>query len=255
MPKSCIGAQMYTLRDHLKTPADMAKTCARVRKLGYEAVQVSGFGPIETTELAKILANEGLTCAATHVPLEMMKDVSKCVEYHQILKCQYPALGMPRFNDPVTGQTYHDFAKEFSAIGKALAAKGLPIGYHNHSQELTHFDGTTGMDILINECDKAAVWFEIDTYWITHGGGEPPAWIDKVADRIPCIHFKDLAVNHKREQSMAEVGNGNLNWPRILEACKKAGVKWYLVERDSGAMDPFDSLKVSLDNMRAMGLH
>ena len=53
---------------------------------------------------------------------------------------------------------------------------------------------------------------------------------------------------------MCEVGSGNLNWPRILDACRRAGVEWYLVERDSGDLDPFDSLKVSLDNLRAMGL-
>src|SRR6266496_4460 len=59
---SQIGAQLYTLRDYLKTPADIAKTLARVRKLGYEAVQVSGAGPIDPAELAKILKNEGLAC-------------------------------------------------------------------------------------------------------------------------------------------------------------------------------------------------
>ena len=59
MAKSQIGAQMYTLREHLKTPADIAKTCKRVRQMGYEAIQVSAFGPIEPTELAKILQNEG----------------------------------------------------------------------------------------------------------------------------------------------------------------------------------------------------
>ena len=47
MPQTQIGAQLYTLRDFLKTPADIAKTLARVKKLGYDAVQVSGFGPID----------------------------------------------------------------------------------------------------------------------------------------------------------------------------------------------------------------
>ena len=33
MTKSVIGAQMYTLRDHPKTPPEIAKTCARVKKM------------------------------------------------------------------------------------------------------------------------------------------------------------------------------------------------------------------------------
>jgi len=65
-----LAAQLYTLRDFTKTPADIAKTLARVRKLGYLGVQVSALGPIDPKELAKILNNEGLACVATHVGID-----------------------------------------------------------------------------------------------------------------------------------------------------------------------------------------
>lgn len=255
MPKSVIGAQMYTLRDFLKTPADMAKTCARVKKMGYDAVQVSAFGPIDVKDLGKMLDGEGLICAATHVGLDMMKDVNKCVDHHAALKCKYPAIG-GFWKDNVTGADYKQFAREYSAIAQPLARHGISIGYHNHSHELIHYGGKPALATLIDESDKQmpGVWFEIDTYWIAHGGGDPAAWIDKVAGRIPCVHFKDMVMGDNRQQKMCEVGAGNLNWPGILEACRRAKVEWYLVERDSGDLDPFDSLKVSLDNLRAMGL-
>ena len=57
-----------------------------------------------------------------------------------------------------------------------------------------------------------------------------------------------------REQLMAEVGEGNLNWPAILEACKAAGVEWYIIEQDVCQRDPLESLGISLRNVRAMGL-
>ena len=56
------------------------------------------------------------------------------------------------------------------------------------------------------------------------------------------------------EQIMAEVGEGNLDWPGILAAAKNAGVQWYIVEQDTCQRDPFESLKISLDNLKAMGL-
>lgn len=254
---SQIGAQMYTLREHLKTPADIAKTCARVREMGYEAIQVSAFGPIETPELAKILKDTGLTCAATHVGLDMMKDVSKCLDYHEALGCKYTAIG-GKFDKDLTPAGWQAFAREFTQIADALAAKGLRVGYHNHSHEFAWYGGDRpAMAILAEHCGDS-IWFEVDTYWVAHGGGDPAAWIERIAasgdSRVPCVHFKDMNITPERQHVMCEVGAGNLNWPRILEACRDAKVEWYLVERDSGELDPFDSLKISLDNMRAMGL-
>ena len=44
MPTSAIGAQLFTVRDYTKTPDDLRQTFAKVRALGYEAVQASALG-------------------------------------------------------------------------------------------------------------------------------------------------------------------------------------------------------------------
>jgi len=254
MAGSKIGAQMYTIREHTKTPADIEKSCKRLRDIGYEAVQVSAVGKIDVKDLAKILSDNGLTCAATHVGLDMMKDVSQCVEYHQALGCRYTALG--GFSGGDDRAAWMGFVDDFNATAAALKSHNIQIGYHNHSHELTPLVGPgpkTPLDLLIQGL-TSDIWFEIDTYWIAHGGGDPAAWIDRVKNRIPAVHVKDMTITTKREQKMCEVGSGNLNWPRILDSCKAAGVEWYLVERDSGDLDPFESLAISLKNMKAMGL-
>ncbi len=256
MAKSVIGAQLYTVREHCKTAEDLAKTLARLRKIGYEAVQVSAVGPIPAGEIKKMLDGEGMVCAVTHKSIDQMKATEEVLEYHQTLGCKYTAIGGYGWDNPNLAQ-WKAFAKEYSDIARNLAAKGLHVGYHNHSHELTRISDAptvSPLQLLIDECDKA-VWFEIDTYWIAHAGAEPPAWLDKVAGRMPCVHLKDMSITAKREQKMCEVGAGNLNWPRVLDACKRAGVEWYLVERDNGDLDPFESLKISFDNLRAMGLH
>ena len=66
-----IAAQLYTLRDFTKTPADIASTIKRVKQMGYDAVQCSALGPIDAKELAKIMQGEGITCVATHTPLRV----------------------------------------------------------------------------------------------------------------------------------------------------------------------------------------
>jgi sugar phosphate isomerase/epimerase len=53
---------------------------------------------------------------------------------------------------------------------------------------------------------------------------------------------------------MMEVGEGNLDWPAILDAAREAGTEWYLVEQDTCQRDPFESLAISFRNLKAMGL-
>ena len=255
MGQSVIGAQMYTVYEHCKTPLDIAKSCRRIRQMGYEAVQASGIGPIEAGELAKILDGEGLTCAATHKSMDDLKNTNAVLDYHAALKCSYTAIGGFGWGGCTLAQ-WQAFAAEYSTLAKTLAAKGLHIGYHNHDHELARIaDAPTvaPLDLLVKSTDPA-VWFEIDTYWIAFAGGDPTAWIKRVAGRIPCLHLKDMLATNDRKPKMCEIGAGNLNWAAIFQAAQAAGVRWYLVERDSGDLDPFESLKISLENLHALGL-
>ena len=250
---SLIGAQLYTLREFTKTPADIAQTMKKVREMGYEAVQVSGMGPIDPKELKKIVDGEGLTIAATHIGFDRMRDQPETViEEHQLWGCKHPAIGgLPQ--DYRNAEGFHRFAKEASAVAKKLAEGGLTFSYHNHSFELEKFGDKTGLEILRTESDPKYFNLEIDTYWVQHGGGDPAEWILKCKGRIPLLHLKDMA-NKGGQPLMAEIGEGNLNWPRILDAAKEAGVEWYLIEQDICQRDPFESLAISLRNLRNMGV-
>jgi len=54
---------------------------------------------------------------------------------------------------------------------------------------------------------------------------------------------------------MAEIGEGNLDRPAIRAAARGAGVEWYCVEQDECyERDPFEALKISLENLHEMGL-
>lgn len=251
---SQIACQLYTLRDFCKTPDDIRSTLKKVRQIGYEAVQVSGIGKIDPKELASILQGEGLACCATHVPLDRMKNEPQAViDDHQLWGCRYTAIG-GFFPKEATTQTWLDFARDYNQVVPALGKGGLKIGYHNHSHELAHFDGKPALQILLEHLDPS-IWMEIDTYWIAHGGGDPIQWIGKVKGRIPCVHLKDMGIRLDRTHYMAEVGNGNLNWPGILEACRNAGVEWYIIEQDHcNGRDPFESIADSLKNLKGMGV-
>jgi sugar phosphate isomerase/epimerase len=252
MPNT-LAVQLYTLREFTKTPADIATTFARVRKMGYTAVQLSALGPVDPAELAKMLKNEGLSAAATHTSMERLRDQTQAViDEHKMWGCELTAIGgfWPK---EWSEQVWTTFIADYSAIAKKFAGSGITIGYHNHHQEFRKAGSKVALRRILDECDPS-VWMEIDTYWVTAGGGDPAQWIGDCKGRIPAVHLKDMGISDENKPFMMEVGEGNLNWPAIIKACAAAGVRWHIVEQDTCYRDPFDSLETSLRNLQAMGL-
>ena len=252
MSNSKVAAITYTVRDFVKTPKDIAASLKKIKAIGYDNVQLSALGPIDPQELKSILDGEGLNVCATHENFDrVLNDLDAIIAEHHLWGCPNLAIGgLPASYQNVEG--FAKFAEATRAFMPKLADANLTFSYHNHAWELAKFEGRRALDIMFEACDPR-VCFEIDTYWIQIGGGDPAAWIRKMENRIPILHLKDMGVSGK-EPFMAEVGEGNLNWPAIFSASQAAGAKWYIVEQDWCAGDPFDSLALSLRNLKAMGV-
>lgn len=254
-----LAAQLYTVREFTQTVADLGRTLERVREIGYTAVQVSAIGPrIPHTEVKRLVDANGLTICNTHVGFEVLRgDLTAVIEQHRLWNCRHVAIGsMPRSYRDAGEMGYRRFAADANRIGEQLHASGLTFSYHNHSFEFVRFgngtDSLTGLDIIYADSDPRFVQAEIDTYWVQHGGGDPAAWIARMKGRMPVVHLKDMVIL-AGTQAMAEVGEGNLNWPAILAACVAADVEWYAVEQDICQRNPFESLAISYRNLREMG--
>ncbi|OIN96499.1 xylose isomerase [Candidatus Desantisbacteria bacterium CG1_02_38_46] len=260
MTKSKIGVQLYTLRDYTKTPSDIAQTLKKVREMGYEVVEVSALGPIDPKELRKILNSEGLYACSTHAGYDtIVKETGKVIEEHKILGAPHVVCpGLPGELHNADG--YKKVAQELTRAGEILNKEKLILSYHNHGIEFEKYaevgsvrGDKLGIEILFGESDPRYLKAELDTYWVQYGGADPAQWCLKLKNRLPLLHCKDMGIKENKP-IMMEVGEGNLNWKAIFEVCKKAGVEWYLVEQDICQRDPFESLKISLDNMKKMNL-
>ncbi|MBM4045275.1 MAG: sugar phosphate isomerase/epimerase [Planctomycetes bacterium] len=255
MAKGVVGAQLYTVRDFCKTLPDIAETAKKVAQMGYTAVQLSGFPAVDPKEVAKIMAGEGLTVAATHFGWDrFLKALDGLIEEHRIYGCKHLAIGG-------LGAEYRNadgvkrFLDELAPVAEKLATHGMDFSYHNHNHELARYGQKTWLAMLYEQGDPKHLKAELDTYWIQAGGGDPVAWIRKCAGREPLLHLKDMCVTPSREQRFAEIGEGNLNWPDILQAADQGGVEYYLVEQDQCyERKPFESLAISCRNLKAMGL-
>lgn len=245
-----LAAQMYSVREFQKTPEDILASLKKISAMGYKVIQASGMGPIEP-ELFKQYTDElGLNVFSTHLSYERLKDDFDAVmKEHKLWGAKYIGLGAMPTQFRGSREGYLTFAGECNEISKRIYDLGFKFIYHNHKFEFEKFNGTLGMDLLLDNTDPETFGFEIDTYWVQAGGGNPVEWIKKVEGRMEVVHFKDMAIL-ENEQIFAEIGEGNLNWSRIIDACRETNVEWYCVEQDKSLRDPFESLQMSLNYLK-----
>jgi len=241
-----VAAQLYTCRNLLKTPAGIAQTLKRLRAIGYEAVQVSGLGPIPTGELRAILDGEGFVCSSTHEPgSDILENPEKVVDRLNTLGCKVTAYPYPAGVDFESVESVRKLIQGLDRSGKVLAGAGQILCYHNHNHEFRKLNGKTILDMIYEDASPRNLQGEIDTYWVQYGGGDVVRWCEKLKGRMPIIHLKDYMTNGENKHQMCEIGAGNLDFKRIIAAAEAGGCQWFAVEQDECPGDPVDSLAQS----------
>ena len=255
-----IAVVPYTLRHHAFNLEKVKTIYSTLHELGYDGLEngmgrSAGLSPEEDLELIR---SNGLRVCGAYGDIKNPEEVIKAARLYGASVVGMPSIPGEMMRSP---DGFHAYAEQINAWAKPFKGTGIRLQYHNHSQEFRNFpelDGKSGMDILIEETDPETVAFELDVFWASAAGCDPAQWIHKLTGRIPVVHYKDMAMNCQAENTglgevprqFAEIGQGNLNWPLITEACRAAGVEWYCVEQDQTKRPVFESLKISIDYMR-----
>jgi len=252
MKISQVAVTLYTVRDFCKTASDLAVTARKIHAIGYEAVQLSGLGPIPPEEIVRIMAGEGLTICATHEPGAVILDQpEKAIETLQKLGCRLTAYPYPQDIDFSDARSITTLVRKLDAAGAKFRAAGLVLGYHNHDIEFLRFQGATVLDYIYAHSDPRNLVGELDTYWVHYGGGDCVEWCRKLKGRMPFIHLKDYAITLERTHTYCEIGSGALPFQRIIDEAERSGCEWFIVEQDTCPGDPFDSLRISFNYLKA----
>ena len=246
-----LALQLYTLRDFLKTPADMATTLKKARAIGYSAVQESGVGPVDVREWNAMLKGEGLVNCATHEDPKLILEHTDAAI--QRLKERgvshtaypYPSVELKGLDDVKA------LAAKLDKAGALFRKAGCTLSYHNHQIEFRRFEGKPMLSWIYELTDPAHLKAEIDTYWVQAGGGDPVAWCQSLKNRLPLLHMKDFVIDAEGKAAFAEIGSGNLDFKAIVAAAEASGCEWYIVEQDSCPGDPFESVKKSYEYVKA----
>lgn len=255
-----VAVQMYGLREFTQSAADIKKAVARVKKIGYDYLQISGMAPIDPAELRNICVGEGVTPIGAHVGIPFFRaDAKKVIADCKGWGIQYVALPWLAREEQKTLADWKKLFKEFEGYAKLFAKEGIVVQYHNHMFEFEKFGikkgagGKTVLDMMYES--TTLLQAELDFGWVARGGYNPVLWAQKLKGRLDQVHLKDWGVINDKPEWRA-VGEGGIDWPAVIKACNASGTKDFIVEQDACVVtnDPFLSYGISRKNLKEMGL-
>jgi sugar phosphate isomerase/epimerase len=247
-----IALQLSTLRDHLKTPDEVARSFARVRQIGYQCLELAGLGPMPALEVKRLADAAGLGICASHEdPRAIVETPQQVADTLSRWGCRFAVYPSPHVPLETLDQVFA-LADDLNRAGEVLRSRGQLLTYHNHALEFRKLQGKAILDWLYERTDPVLVHAELDTYWVQAGGADPAGYCARLSGRLPLLHLKDYAVDLDNQPVTAALGEGNLRLPTILREAESAGCEWYIVEQDAGFMDPFDAVATSLRYLEAL---
>ncbi|HIW32917.1 MAG TPA: sugar phosphate isomerase/epimerase [Candidatus Paenibacillus intestinavium] len=270
--QSKIGVQMFNLKQKVEELGVYA-TLEKLHDMGFHSVEVTQIAMTaeNVAQLKKASEDFGIQIAAVSAPLSKgEKDPGESLTTHfdkivndcKELSCQYIRIGMMPLAIMGHKDQVMQYIADAEAMANRLAEHGLELYYHNHHVEFEKYDGEYLIDMMRNHTTKLG--FELDVHWIQRGGENPVAVINRFQGRIGLLHLKDyrvgrLTVGEDDLKDMsnfmqkftniiefAELGQGSLDIPAIIDAGLESGVKHFFIEQDdTNGRDPFDCLEDS----------
>ena len=240
--KGPIGLQLYSLRADFKK--DVPGTMAKVGGYNIKYVELASTYDMPANKFLALLSANGLKAISGHFPYDMYRTNAESVAHQaQALGLKYAGCAWIPHKDEFDPKEASEAAAVFNHAGEVLAAHGIKFFYHTHGYEFQPYQDGTLFDLLMKETNPKLVSYQMDVFWIVHPGQDPVKLLGKYGSRFELMHVKDMKAGTEHNltggtkdlNNDVQVGTGLMDWPAILGAAKKAGVKWYFIEDESDA--------------------
>ena len=238
--KGPIGLQLYSLRDQFAK--DVPGSLALARDFGFKYVELAGTYGQTPEQFKQTLAQYGFKPVASHFPYEKYRDdVESIARDAKVLGLEYVGCAWIPHQGDFDEQECREAAAVFNRAGEALAKHGLKFFYHVHGYEFQPRGSGTLFDLMMSETNPKFVSYEMDVLWVVFPGQDPARLLKKYGKRWTLMHMKDLKkgvatgalTGHTDVANNVVIGTGQVDWPALFRAAKKAGVKYYFIEDES----------------------
>ncbi len=243
-----IGLQVYSVRE--AAAKNLARVLRAIGEMGYQGVEFAGYYNHTAEAIRKMLDDSGLKCCGTHIGLDTLlgDQFAKTVEFNKVLGNPYLIVSWMPESRLASLEVIRKTAALYTELAAKAKAHGMKVGYHAHGGDFKKVGDQTAWELFFTHAGPDVV-MQLDIGNCIQGGGDPYAILRKFPGRSATIHLKE----HGGKPG-APVGEGEVRWKEVFEICETTGgTQWYIVEQESYAVPPLESVKACLQNLRKMG--
>ena len=235
------GLQLYSLRA-LFTTKGVQAGLDQAKDFGFQTVELAGTYNLKPAEFLPLLKERGLKPVSCHFSWDRWKsDPDGVAAEAKALGLEQAGCAWAVHKDPFDEAQAREVIEVFNRAGAATRKVGIRFFYHLHGFEFVKHGSETLADLLITGSDPELVSFQMDVLWVYFPGQDPAAWLQRYSGRWVSMHLKDLRKGVERGpltgktdvRNDVALGTGQVDWPSVLAAARKAGVKYYFIEDES----------------------
>ena len=261
-----LGLQVSSLREHLKSPQDVRETFRKIKLIGYNYVQMQYIGGKVSAESVKESLDEaGLVCVSTQDDFNAFSraNIDKITARNLLWRAKYVCASV---NVQQDSEILDNKSKYINALSRRFRKNGLIFEIHPLFPSLISVDDISPLDMLLERLDDD-ILIQADFFHVFMSKTDGIDFIEKYGGRIIEAHFKDCKVRGNgldmlpsrnfdvlEHFPLTPAGQGVMDWERIIEACKKRGVKYCWAEQEEWEKDAFECMKESFDYLVSRGL-
>ena len=242
--KEPVGLQLYSLRAQFTQNVPVA--LAKVRDFGFKEVELAGTYGLSPEKFKGMLDEHNLKPVSMHFPFDRyVSDLDTVVKDAKTLGVKFAGCAWIPHEGDFDEKECRKAIEVFNKAGEALAKVGIKFFYHAHGFEFQPHGSGTLLDLMLKETNPKTVSFQMDVLWVVFPGQDPVKLLEKYGKRWELMHLKDLkkgvatgSLSGKTDVTNdVPLGTGQMDWPAILKAAKKVGIKHYFIEDESPTVE------------------
>lgn len=234
-----LGLELYSFRREAEK--DLPRTLATIRSMGFTEIEADQLYGRTAGEFQRLLAASGLKATSMMAEWDdLSKSVAGVSDRASGLGCEYVVCAAIPRKGQLTLADVSSAAEKLNRWGEALAGARLRFCYHMHGPEFVSGPQGTLFDTLAARTDPRFANFEMDVFWVFLGNQNPAKMLERYPGRFPLMHLKDARKGEPKtfdpgpvqEEASVPLGTGQIEWPPVLAAAQKYGVRRYYIEEE-----------------------